>query len=301
MKLRLIGNTDIDKKKWDELVDQAPVSFPWWKSWYLDLVSPVWQAVVAEDYRYVLPLPVRKKAGIKYVFPPDYTQQMGVFGQEIAPEQVVDALIEYAQQHFKYLELNLNYHNYLHATHGKQRKRTNHELLLSKSYPILAKRYHKNTRRNLKKAARYDLKLQTASHPENIIKLFQDNKGKQIKKGINAPLLQGLVEVGLKNKQVDMIEVVDDEGPIGGAIFFNQGHRKVFLFSGLSPAGRQKNAMFFLMDEVIKKYADSDVILDFEGSDDRNLATFYSRFGAEEKLYLQLKINQLPRLIRWMK
>ena len=88
---------------------------------------------------------------------------------------------------------------------------------------------------------------------------------------------------------------------LGGAIFINEQGRKVFLFSALSAEGRKKRAMFFLLNKVIEENAKSNAILDFEGSDDKNLGDFYHRFGATEKLYLQLKINRLPKLIKWLK
>jgi hypothetical protein len=73
------------------------------------------------------------------------------------------------------------------------------------------------------------------------------------------------------------------------------------LFSGLSSEGRKKRAMFYLINSVIQENAKSNIILDFEGSDDKNLGDFYQRFGASERLYLYLKINRLPRLIKWLK
>jgi hypothetical protein len=43
------------------------------------------------------------------------------------------------------------------------------------------------------------------------------------------------------------------------------------------------------------------MLLDFEGSDIRNLAFFYSSFGATEEKFAGIKLNKLPFYLKWMK
>jgi hypothetical protein len=52
--------------------------------------------------------------------------------------------------------------------------------------------------------------------------------------------------------------------------------------------------MTFLFDNVINEFAGTQVVLDFEGSNDENLARFYRGFGAKEVYYKVLKYNMLP-------
>ena len=61
--------------------------------------------------------------------------------------------------------------------------------------------------------------------------------------------------------------------------------RLTFLFSGNSEAGKSCQAMTFLLDQVIREFAGRMGVLDFEGSDDDNLARFYLGFGSIEKKY----------------
>ena len=302
-KIELVDHNDIDKIRWDNLVEMSPYSFPWWRSWYLDIVSPDWKAIIVDNYSFVLPLPVRKKGLINYVYPPDFTQQIGVFGAEIASPEIVTEMVEQASRSFKYLQFNLNHYNKIEFLNGTLRKRKNSELSLNESFESLFKNFHSNTKRNIKKSQKENLQIRLSNSPKQIIQTFIENKGKQLKhkQGIDFKLLEKLVVTGLKKGIVEIKEVYQNDTFLGGAIFFNEQDRKVFLFSALSSEGRKKRVMFFLLNKVIEENAKSNVILDFEGSDDKNLGDFYHRFGAAERLYLHLKINRLPKLIKWLK
>jgi hypothetical protein len=301
--LKIIDHQEIDKTLWDNLVDLSPISFPYWRSWYLDIVSPGWKAVIAGNYDFVLPLPYRKKGGIKYIFPPEFTQQMGVFGKDYPTTQLVTQMIDEATKSFKYLEFNLNEKNQVDFIDAVLKKRRNFELTLNDSYENLYANFYKNTKRNIKKCIKENLVVSSGRSSIEIIETFNDNKAKQLKhqKKIDYEMLEKLIGIGLEKNIVEIKHVHHDDIFLGGAVFFNEKGRKVFLFSALSAEGRKKRAMFCLINSVIQENAKSNLILDFEGSDDKNLGNFYHRFGAKERLYLYLKINRLPRLIKWLK
>jgi hypothetical protein len=60
-------------------------------------------------------------------------------------------------------------------------------------------------------------------------------------------------------------------------------------------------ASHLLIDAFIKDHAGRQEILDFEGSDLRNLAFFYSSFGSTQERYATIRLNRLPWYIRWLK
>lgn len=75
----------LDRAQWDDLVTQAPNGLIYALSWYLDIVSPGWEALVrVEDGRYMagLPLPVRVRFGLRYLQQPPYAQQLGLFARQ---------------------------------------------------------------------------------------------------------------------------------------------------------------------------------------------------------------------------
>ena len=78
MKIKFIPRKDIDEESWDQLIAESPAETIYPYAWYLDAVSEKWSALVVEDYRFVMPVVWKKKAGMKYIYQPFYTQQLGV-------------------------------------------------------------------------------------------------------------------------------------------------------------------------------------------------------------------------------
>jgi hypothetical protein len=113
--------------------------------------------------------------------------------------------------------------------------------------------------------------------------------------------LRALYTEGSKRDLVEIFEVYKEKNILGSALFITAYGRKIFLFSALNEKGRKNRAMFFLVNEIIKKNSGNSILLDFEGSDNPSLGDFYRRFGAKEKLYLHLKINRLPLLLKRFK
>ncbi len=84
------------------------------------------------------------------------------------------------------------------------------------------------------------------------------------------------------------------EALIGGSIYFIFKKRITFIINGNTPESLKNGATHLLMYETIKKFSDTDFILDFEGSDFPEFARFYQQYGAISEIYKMVKINNLP-------
>ena len=81
-------------------------------------------------------------------------------------------------------------------------------------------------------------------------------------------------------------EVFDSESiQLGGAIFLMDNNRITYLFSAVNQNGRDKQAISFLLDLLIFKYANQKMIFDFEGSMIKEIADFFKSFGAVKENY----------------
>jgi hypothetical protein len=88
---------------------------------------------------------------------------------------------------------------------------------------------------------------------------------------------------------------------LASCVFFLSHNRAYYILVGNHPNGKTIGASHALIDAFIKDHAGKNILLDFEGSDIRNLAFFYSSFGAGNEIYPAIKINRLPFYLKWLK
>ena len=59
MKIIHLENKAIDFKRWDYAISQSQNQLTYAFSWYLNVVSPAWEALVTADYEYIMPSVVK--------------------------------------------------------------------------------------------------------------------------------------------------------------------------------------------------------------------------------------------------
>ncbi len=293
--IKYLKNNEIDIVKWDQCINQSFNGNVYAFSWYLDIVHEEWEALVENDYERVMPLPVSRKYGINYMLQPYFVQQLGVFSTKRLNPDVIKKFVDNIPDHIKYVYINLNSFNKFTNGDFKLTSNLNHIQDLIKEYPIIAKKYSTNTKRNLKKSLKYNLSLMKNIKPEAVINLFQNNKGKQLEKWGNQhyqKLSRLMYSAVYKGKGMVYGVFTESNQLCAGAFFVKSNNRLIFLFSGSDEIAKETAAMTFLIDSVIKEFSPSQLVMDFEGSNDSNLARFYKGFGAKEVEYNSLEINR---------
>ncbi len=234
------------------------------------------------DYERVMPLTGARKYGISYLFQPYFAQQLGVFSRQKLSPKILNTFLDSVPPQVKYIDIKLNSFNKPNAKDKSFVPNVNHVLDLINEYEIIAGKYATNTKRNLKKSQKYKLNLMKNIKPEQVIELFRENRGKTIRKwsdrhyGILKRLMYSAV---YKGKGI-VYGVFDEYNELcAGAFFIRSNNRLIFLFSGSNDIARENAAMTFLIDHVIDEHTPSQIVLDFEGSNDTNLARFYKGFG----------------------
>jgi hypothetical protein len=291
----------IDKAKWDECIEQSFNGHIYAYSWFLDVVCEEWEALVEGDYERVFPINFRNKAGINIIFQPFFTQQLGLFSRsELSPE-IVDRFLEAIPKKYKVIDFNLNIHNRPELPGFEYRPQVNHELDLIGDYDTLRKNYSSNTRRNLVKAEAEGMSVVKGIKPDEVIELFRANRGKNIsvlKEGHYLKLKRLIYTCIYKGiGQVYGVYTADNE-LCAGAVFLESHKKTVFIFSGLSAEGRERRAMFLLIDNFIREHANKHLTLDFDGSNDEALARFYKGFGSTRIDFMRISRNTLPFFLK---
>jgi hypothetical protein len=281
MKITHLKHNEIDKGKWDNTISNSQNHMFYAFSWYLDIVSPDWEALISDNYEFLMPLPVKKKYLIKYIVQPILTQQLGIFSSKTIEKETVKLFI----RKIPYLsyELNLNEENKIEQCITLP----NLVLKLDKEYGFIRSSYSKNTIRNIEKAKKSALIITENITINRFIEFIQtsthlyDNNISTIKK---------LIQVGLSKNTFQLLGVKDYKNEIICALCTAKtNNRIIYLLPASNEIGKSKSAMFLLIDYLIQQNSSSNLTLDFEGSKIEGIARFYKGFGATLKPYFLIK------------
>jgi len=282
MLLTHLKHADIDFIRWDECIENSVGGLPYPMSWYLNIVSPNWEALVSPDYEYVMPITVNSKFGVKYIVQPAITQQLGIFSRNEITEDIVRLFV--SKIPYLSYQINLNENNIL----AQMQPLPNYTLVLIKAYSEIQQAYSKNCMRNVSKANKLGLSVEVIPDSTEMIRFLVDNTTE--KNDNILELFRQIVSLGQMENKTQNIGVRNGEGDLIAAVcFLVTPKRWVYLLAVSNEEGKSKSAMFALVDYVIQKNAESELILDFEGSKIQDIARFYKGFGAENRPYFVVR------------
>jgi hypothetical protein len=299
--IHFLRHSEIDVGRWNRCVLESRTPLIYGRSFYLDaMAAGQWNALVMGDYEAVMPLTWRSKYGIRYLYQPAFVQQTGIFSSRPATPALIDAFLREVDRHYRFTEICLNFAN----AHASLEPRTNFILPLDTPYDQLASRYKKDLVRNLKLAQRTPLIYIKDFDLPAALRDFRNAYGAQLRaiKKEDYRCFGRLCIFLQRQGQLLTRAVLDERGePLCSAVFLMDTRRFYLLHSTTLPAGRDSEANHFLLDQFIREWAGSGMILDFEGSDHPGIAHFYANFGGTDQPYFFYRRNRLPWIIRWMK
>lgn len=299
--VQYIPHHSIDKAKWDACIDNASNGLIYAYSFYLDHMAGKWDALILGDYSAVMPLTWNSKYGIRYLYQPFLTAQLGVFGKEITEELTGD-FINAIPSSFRLVEISLNSSNNGGIPGNLVTYRNNYLLDLSKTYDQLYNSYNENTRRNARKALQSGAIAEKGFDVEKVIRLAiaqMKDHGSQVAENVNR--FRKLYSHLHDKKMAVTYGISLNNELLACCVFFFSRKRAYYILVGNHPQSRTTGASHALADAFIKDHAGQNMTLDFEGSDIPGLASFYSGFGAVNEQYPFLRINRLPFYLKWMK
>ena len=277
MKITKLTYNKIDFSAYDKCIETSKFGTVYAMSWYLDIVSPSWSVLMADNYAFVMPLPQKKKYGINYLTQPYFCQQLGLFSNQEISESVFNDFIS-AIPH-QYYNLQLNNGNVFNQE--EQNLRLNLVLGVNCEYAEIKATYRSNCKRNLKKAEKEDQEISQIDNIEEYIKFLDTHTDLEILSSQKA-LVQSLL---IKAKEKNALEIhVSKEKTsnqiIAGVIFLKWKNRYYYMFPVSSQKGKEWQSMTLIIDRLIKENCEKNIILDFEGSSIEGVARFYYGFGA---------------------
>jgi hypothetical protein len=281
--IQYLKRNEINIERWDQLIEKASNPLVYACSWYLDIVcNAQWDALVYGDYQWVMPLPWRKRMGLAYIYQPFCTPQLGVFGLKNPNEDCIKAFEDAIPSRFKLIDQKLN-ERHSEVLKDQASEHTSYLLDLSVTADELKAAYNQHTRRSIRKAQKNFLKFSDNLEPKGVLHLFKKNKGLELKdiQDKDYELLLQVLENGREQGVCKSLGVLNERGECIAAcciLFFQR--KAFFLLSAINDEGKDKRAMYFLLDHFFTANCSRELVFDFEGSDIPGLARFYKGFGA---------------------
>jgi len=290
--IQTIPSHRIDQKKWNNCIAQSSNGFIYATTLYLNNITDHWDGLVIDDYTAVIPLPWRKKYGIKYLYTPPFIQQLGLIGKW--NETTVSAVMQHVQAFASFGDYQFNYSNQFikeTTTHH------NYILDLSVGYEAITKKYKTDLLQNLKKATATNLVYATDSSAAAAIAYYQKHYAHRTAHVGNNDY-QNFLQLCLalqKNNQCIVRKATNTNGKILAIALLLKDERRIYnMLNTTTDEGRKTEANHFLMDQIIREFAGNTILFDFEGSDIDGVRNFYEKFGAIDQPYFHWHHNQLP-------
>lgn len=286
MEARILNNNEIDKDRWNQLVQSSTDIQIYNNSNYLDALCPNWQAIIVGDYEACLALPFKKKFGFKIYANPPFLQKLNVLGKQSKPNL---ALIEDAIKKLKLVRLGIN-NNYFGDIRCLQRQ--NYIIDLSNSYESIKASYKTNAIRNIKKAHTYNLKVIQNVDYNITIKHFLDSY-RHLNNYKDEHVLALKKYLNNHQSKFECYGVMlNDELLIYSVIILKDTNRLYYLISGAQKDYKKYKPTYFFIDWFLKEKSNSkNIIFDFEGSDIATIAYYYKSYGAINEGYYQYEAN----------
>ena len=298
VKLHYIKHENIDPDKWNRCIENAPNRNLYTQLWYLNIVSPNWEAFVLGDYEFVMPIPIKSKFGFKYLSQPYFAQQLGIF--PIPSRKVQSIFAEALEKRFKFISYQINWQmDEICFSSFKLTKRTNLILKLFNTYNTICQNYKNNTKRNVKRAKHEKILVVNSLSTEDYFNNFE-SKYPIPKSALQQ--LKKLMTYAISNGIGEIYGAYSSNSILCAAVFFlRSGNRVVYLNAFSTDLGRKNRSMYAIIDKFIFENSKTDLFLDFEGSNKQGLARFYAGFGAEIENYYHIYSNKLPYVLKAFK
>jgi uncharacterized protein Usg len=293
-------NQEIDREQWDNCIRNSSCIKPYPYSWYLDIMSPGWEALVDDDYDSVFPIPSAGRFGIEYISTPAFLQHLGAYSPDKPAEKAIVEFLYYLPDFYKYVDLNIAQNIDLDSF--KVTEKINYEIDLSKPYEKLRERFSAQCMKNIEAAEKKSV-LVTGISPDELIDLYILQKTKELKdiKPRDFQKLRNLMNFCIKNKKGRILGVRGARKKVIHGLFIIETKGcKTIQFMVNTPQGREKHLEYFSLNEIIKQSAGTKTTLDLSGAMANELS-FCESFGAEKRPYYRVYRNRLLWPVRILK
>lgn len=282
--IKYIPYHQIDKTKYDYCIRHSKQSRIYAYSWYLDCTVKRWDLLVEDDYKIVMPLPRKSKWGIQYIFTPPWIQQLGLFSIEDLSKEKVKYFLRHMSRKYFWIDYQFNALNDLDTNSTAIRK--NYTLSLNNSFKEIQQGYNKN-RKRVSRNINSELLIDKEGNIDHFMESYK-NQSKPYEISDQAiEVLRSLAH--LNNDHIHVWNVFEGKSLVAGLLWLKDERRITYLVPMTLDKGKELHAATFLINELIRDFQETNMLLDFEGSMVEGVEKFYQSFGAVPEYYSYYK------------
>lgn len=294
--IEILSSHQIDKFKWNTLVNNSINGLIYAQSDLLDSLADNWAAVIVGDYEAILPIPYRKKWGLNYSYTVPFVQQLGLIGNLEATQ--LAEIKSQIQKKFRYGTIQLNSGNATLANHFRAIPKPNMYLSLQQPFSVLNNTFKKEISKISIKLIADKWIYNKTIHAKDCINLYcrmQGHKMKHIKAYEFERLFRFCIENKNPNLQYYTRAVQNAAGEICSVILLLRDNKRIYnIINASTSEGRQAGANYLLYYECLKEFSELPLLFDFEGSSIPGIASFYNKFNPLKEFYFLWHYNAMP-------
>jgi hypothetical protein len=289
-----LKNNEIDREQWDNCIKMTHRAKPYAYSWFLDIMTPGWEALVDDDYNAVFPIPVSRKLGVQYVSTPPFLQQLGAFSPDKPGSSALLEFLDFFPEFYKLIDLCVGQeteHKGFQVT-----QRDNFEIDLSKNYNSFSENFSAECIRNIESSHRKKPDLTNDINTDEFLNLYLSNKNNNSFKIKSADIqrLKNLINFCVKNKKGKIYGVRASHKRLIFGLFLIETHgNKTILLIASSAEANTRHLGYFVIDEIIRTYSNTRTSLDFAGTSVPFADSFMESFGCSDVPYFRIYRNRL--------
>lgn len=294
--IEILSSSEIDKGKWDWIVNNSNNGYIYAQSGFLDQLSDDWSALIVGDYEAILPIPFRKKWGITYAYTPPFTQQLGLIG--ITKEIHSATIKKQIQKKYKYGTVLLNSGNAILARELGALPRANFYLSLQQPFSMLTKNFKKEIVRLSEKKIAENWVYNKTTPIKDCVDVYRQIQGHKLPH-VKLRDYEQFIHFGNSNKNPNIQcfsrSVHNPSGELCSVLVLLKDSKRIYnIINASTEEGRKEYTNYLLYYECLKEFSEQALLFDFEGSSIPGVAGFYKKFNPIKEDYYLWHYNQLP-------
>jgi hypothetical protein len=301
LEIKYLNNGDINFVRWDNCINTAFNGNIFAYSWYLNILSDGWCALVMGDYKYVMPLIHNTLFKKNIITSHVLGEKLGVYTNELLTEEIVNKFLDAIPPDYSYIKMCLNKYNKLSNPHFEIHNQKIFDMDLMQSYSLIKQKYSNGFQKDLQTAKSNKITVINGLSPNDLINLSLKKGIQSMPKlmGYNIDRLRMIIAFSIRYNLGEIYGAYTAENNLCAAAFFIKSKNKIYLlFNAEDKNSEFSKAMALLIDRFIETHCEKNLTLNLDKIVSKDSIHFLQGVGALEYKTRIVKRNSMPLIYK---